>query len=113
MTYENTKHGIEIDYPDNWILEQIENPLGIVARLHPKQSQEETNSVLVTIETENIDPTISLGDYSTEKISQIITNLPAAKIIDSRPIELNQKIARKWMPINQNNREMGIFEFFF
>ena len=89
LTYENVEHGIEIDYPDNWILEAVEDPFGTVARFYPQESQGEKNPVLVTMEVGDIDSNTSLDDYNTAEIGKIIEYLPAAKLIDSRSIELN------------------------
>ena len=91
LTYENTEYGIEIDYPDNWILEKVEDPFGTIARFYPKDSQREDTPVLVTIEVVNIDSNTSLDDYNTAAIAQIIKHLPEVKIIDSRPMELDNK----------------------
>lgn len=93
ITYENTEYGIAIDYPDNWILERVEDPFGTVARFYPQKSEAE--NILVTLEAIEVDINASLDDYNNLAISKIIKYLPAAKIIDSRPIELNNKPAHR------------------
>ncbi|MEM7595701.1 MAG: PsbP-related protein, partial [Cyanobacteria bacterium P01_A01_bin.83] len=102
LTYENTEYGIEVDYPDNWILEKVEDPFGTVARFYPEESQTENTFPLVTIEAINVDADLSLDDYNTEAISQIIKHLPEAKIINSRPIELNDKPAHRIVYTGKN-----------
>jgi serine/threonine-protein kinase len=51
LTYENTEYGIEMEYPDDWVLEKVEDPFGTVARLYPEQD----TSVEVTLEAIEID----------------------------------------------------------
>ena len=102
LTYENIEHGIEVDYPDDWILEKVEDPFGTIARLYP-QEKGDNNPVLVRMEVVNIEPDTSLDDYNTVAISKIIQLLPAAKIIDSRSIELNNKPAHRIVYTGKKN----------
>lgn len=105
LTYENDEYGFEIDYPDDWILEKIEDPFGTVARFYPQSDRGKDVPVEVTIEIEAIavEPNIDLDDYSTVAISKIIKYLPEAKIIDSRQIELNNKPAHRIVYTGRKN----------
>ncbi len=94
LTYENIDYGIQMEYPDNWELEKIEDPFGAVARFYPRQSQGETVSVQVTLEVANIKSNTSLDEYTTSTISNI-TQLPEAKIISSQQIKLGKKLAHQ------------------
>ena len=101
LTYENTDYGIEVDYPDNWILEKSEDPFGTLARFFPEKSQGES---LVTIEVENIDSNISLDDYTTDAISKITQYLPEARILSSQPISLGERSAHQVIYTGKNRR---------
>ncbi len=94
LTYENLEQGIKIDYPDNWILEQVEDPFGTVARLYPQNLDKDT-PVEVTITAIAVEPDFDLSKFSNNAIGKIIQHLPEAKIIDSRQIELNNKPAHR------------------
>ncbi|MEM9273068.1 MAG: protein kinase [Cyanobacteria bacterium P01_F01_bin.143] len=98
-TYENTDYGIEVDYPDNWILEKSEDPFGTVVSFFPEKGQGES---LVTIEVENIDANVSLDEYTTDAIAKIIQYLPEAKIVSSQPISLGEKAAHRVVYTGKN-----------
>lgn len=92
LTYENSEHGINIDYPDNWNLDKIEDPFTL-ARFYPRKS--DAKDVRVTLEAVEVETDSSLDEYSNINISQILKYLPKARIIDSRKIELNNKPAHR------------------
>ncbi|MGD1919074.1 MAG: hypothetical protein ACFCAD_09365 [Pleurocapsa sp.] len=70
MTYENTKYGFDLNYPDDWNLKTIEDPFGTVARLFPNQKDAE--NIFVMIEVAKIDSNTSLEDYINLAISRIL-----------------------------------------
>ncbi|MGK7897592.1 MAG: protein kinase [Xenococcus sp. (in: cyanobacteria)] len=100
LTYENIDYGIEVDYPDNWILEKSEDPFGTVVRFFPERSQGES---LVTIEVENIDSNVSLDEYTTSAISKITKYLPEAKIVSSQQVTLGTKSAHRVVYTGKNS----------
>ena len=87
LTYDNPEYDIDVDYPENWVLEKVDDSFGTLARFYLQQSDGE--NALVTLEAIEIERNISLDDYSNAAINKIIQYLPEAKIIDSRRIELN------------------------
>ena len=92
LTYENSEYGIDLDYPDNWILEKIEDPFTL-ARFYPQKSQ--GKDVRVTLEAVKVEANSSLDEYTNIAISQILKYLPSAKIIDSQQIKLDGKLAHR------------------
>ena len=94
-TYENTDYGIEIDYPDNWILEKVNDPFGTVAIFYAKTSEGQLLPFIVTIEVENIESNVSLDEYTTSNISKITENFPGAKIITSQVTTLGTRSAHQ------------------
>ena len=102
LTYENIDYGIEVDYPDNWVWEKIEDPFGTVVIFYPGNSKEKTIPVQVTIEVENIKSNISLDEYTTSAISKITKFLPEANIIRSQQITLGTKPAHRVIYTGKN-----------
>ncbi|MDJ0901064.1 MAG: protein kinase [Xenococcus sp. MO_188.B8] len=102
LTYENIDYGIEVDYPDNWILEKVEDPFGTVVRFFPENGQGETEPILVTIEVENIGSNVYLDEYTTSTITKITKYLPEAKIISSQPITLGKNSAHRVIYTGKN-----------
>lgn len=100
LTYENTEYGIEIDYPDNWILEEVDDSFGTVVRFYPEKDRSKNTKVTIDI-LESYGDT-SLDDYNTSAIGKIVKYLPMAKIIDSQPIELADKLAHKIIYTGEN-----------
>ena len=83
--YRNAKYGIEMKYPFDWRVDESEASKTKIAKFFPQDSQ----SYLIVPEVE-IQATPSngsvLGKHTTDAVYQI-TQLPQAKIIDSRPIK--------------------------
>lgn len=84
--YRSDANGLSMKYPSSWRLIESEENLGTIATFKP----EENESFLITPEV-NIEvaqsSAPSLDKYTTDNVYQI-TQLPQAKIIDSRPIKL-------------------------
>jgi eukaryotic-like serine/threonine-protein kinase len=96
LTYENADYGIEMEYPDNWELEKIEDPFGTIARFYPQKERQEDVPAEVTIEVvEKIESNTSLDEYTSSAIGKITKYLPEAKIIDSQAIKLENQPAHQ------------------
>ena|GEM_PF-1370729 len=93
LTYDNSEYDIDVNYPENWVLEKVDDSFGTLARFYPPKNDGE--NVLVTLEAIEINQSISLDDYSNSAINKIVQYLPGAKIIDSRRIELSNKPAHR------------------
>jgi eukaryotic-like serine/threonine-protein kinase len=102
LTYENADYGIEMEYPDNWELEKIEDPFGTIARFYPQKEQQEDVSTEVTIEVEKIGSNTSLDEYTRGAIGKITKYLPEAKIIDSQEIKLENQPAHQIIYTGKN-----------
>ncbi len=83
--YRNDADGLQMEYPSSWQLTESEQSQGTVAMFEPEvdQSYLITPQVKIEIAQSNAQ---SLDQYTTDAAYQI-TQLPQAKIIDSRPIE--------------------------
>ena len=102
LTYKNIDYGIEIEYPDNWELEKIEDIFGTVVIFYPGNIKGETIPIQVTIEVKNIKSNISLDEYTTSAISKITEFLPEAYIIRSQHITLGKKPAHRVIYTGKN-----------
>ena len=104
--YRNSTHGLEIKYPSSWKLNQPNQDWGTIAKFTPHKSQ----SLLVvpefTIKVEKFPQSKSLDEYTTNTV-YLITQLPQAKILDSRPIQFDHKPAHKviYSTRNPDNNE--------
>lgn len=84
--YRNAQYGIEMKYPFNWRLNEPQSDgSNTVAEFFPEQNQSYLIVPKVEIEVEQADK-LSLEEYTTNAVYQV-TQLPQAKIIDSRPIK--------------------------
>ncbi len=92
--YRNITHGIEMKYPFSWELNQSSQDWGTIAIFIPQKSQSYLVVPEVTIKVEKSPQFNSLDEYTTNAVYQI-TQLPKVKIIDSRPIEINEKQAHQ------------------
>ena len=101
--YRNTEYGVEMKYPFSWQLNEPEQNKNIVAEFTPQESQSYLVPPKVQIEVEPAN-TDSLERYTTNTVYQV-TQLPQAKIIDSRPIEFAAKDGHKiiYTGVNPDN----------
>ena len=104
FTYSNANHGIEMNYPSDWKLNQPSQDWGIIAKFLPQQSTSYLAIPEITIEVAQSRPFNSLEKYTTKTVSQI-SQLPKVKIIDSRWIKFDEKPAHQviYTAGNQNN----------
>jgi eukaryotic-like serine/threonine-protein kinase len=83
--YRNDADGLQMEYPSSWQLTKSEQSQGTVAMFEPEVDQSYLTTPQVKIEIAQSNGQ-SLEQYTTDAAYQI-TQLPQAKIIDSRPIE--------------------------
>ena len=83
--YRSDANGLSMKYPSNWRLTESEETKGIIATLKPEANESFLIAPEVNIEVDQ-SSTSSLDKYTTDTVYQI-TQLPQAKIVDSRPIE--------------------------
>ena len=94
LLYRNATHGIEMKYPASWKLIQLNQDWGTIAKFSPHKSESFDVVPEVTIKVEKSPQSKSLDEYTTNTV-YIITQLPQAKILDSRPIQFDQQTAHK------------------
>ena len=112
--YRNAEYGIEMKYPFSWQLneppsgEQTDNAIAkrrqsLIAIFIPKDSMSYLVSPEVNIEVDRFESD-SLEKYTTNAVYEI-TQLPQAKIIDSRPIEFGSEDGHKviYTAVNPDN----------
>ena len=101
--YRNAEHGIEMKYPFSWMLDRPEEGETAIAKFIPEKSQSYLVSPEVQIEVTQSDKS-SLEQYTTDAVYRI-TQLPQAKIIDSRPIEFGAGDGHKvvYTAVDPNN----------
>ena len=101
--YTNPELGIEMKYPASWKLKEARGENSTIAQFIPERSQSYLIPPEVKIDVKSLTNN-SLEKYTTDNIYQI-TKLPKAKIIDSRPIQLNGRKAHQvnYTRINPDN----------
>ena len=101
--YRSAKYGIEMKYPFNWQVDELEESTDRIAKFFPQENQ----SYLIVPEVE-IQATQAQGQtldkHTTNAVYQI-TQLPQAKIVDSRPIKFGTGDGHKivYTAANPNN----------
>ena len=95
LVYENSDYGIKMEYPSDWELTKVEDVLGNIAKFVPQESKVNIIPNEVTISVENLTPSMSLDEYTTSAVGEIIQFLPEARIIDSRRIKLGNREAHQ------------------
>ncbi|MBW4577162.1 MAG: protein kinase [Aphanothece sp. CMT-3BRIN-NPC111] len=96
LSYENTNDKIKIKYPDNWEIQDIENPVTgeVVAFLPPKETDLDTFREMVGIRIEYLsNQSMSLKEYTNSSISEIKQFIKDAKIVNSRSTTLANRPA--------------------
>ena len=86
--YRNPKYGIEMKYPFDWRVNESEASKTKIAKFFPQDSQSYLIVPEVEIQATPANGTV-LGKHTTDAVYQI-TQLPQAKIIDSRPIKFGK-----------------------
>jgi serine/threonine-protein kinase len=88
--YENSEYRIKMKYPKNWMRQDLGAFGDVVKFLAPQSSSSGPNSFQPELHLEIIplSESMSLPDYTTSRINEIIQNLPEAKIIDSHPTKI-------------------------
>ena len=93
LVYRNENYDISIKYPPGWKQTLSQPESATIAKFTPKQD----DSFLIVPEVKvEVSPSesASLDGYTTDNVYQI-TQLPKAKIIDSRPVELGKSDGHK------------------
>lgn len=92
--YRHPNNGVELKYPASWKLNQLNQNWGTIAKFSPHKIQSFDVVPEVIIKVEKSPQSSSLDEYTTNTV-YLITQLPQAKILDSRPIQFDQKLAHK------------------
>lgn len=97
MTYENTHDGMQMTYLSNWKLSTETNDiiLGKVARFTPKSVAAKGGFAEMTIGVIEFQKPMTLAEYTTESVAQIIEFMPGAKILRSNPVMLGERPAHE------------------
>ncbi len=97
MTYENANDGVQMTYLSNWKLSTETNDLilGKVAKFTPKSVAVKGGFAEVTIEVIKLRKPMTLAEYTTESVAQIIEYMPRAKILRSNPVMLGERPAHE------------------
>lgn len=83
--YRNESNGLSMKYPSSWQLTESKENQGTIAKFKPEK--DESYLIIPEVEIEVAQSSAkSLDKYTTDVVYQI-TQLPQAKIIDSRPIQ--------------------------
>lgn len=83
--YRNEANDLSMKYPSSWQLAESEKDQGTIAKFKPEKDESYLITPEVNIEVAQSSAK-SLDKYTTDAVYQI-TQLPQAKIIDSRPIQ--------------------------
>ena len=94
IVYENSEYAIQLKYIDNWRVVPRKTLFEPLAKFYPPEKKVKDTSVEVHFDIVNLPPGTSLEQFTNKTISKII-EFPEAKIIDSRRIELKDKIAHR------------------
>ena len=104
--YRSEVNGLSMKYPSSWRLTKSEKNQGIIASLKPEENESWLITPEVSLEVAQSSAR-SLDEYTTDTVYKI-TQLPQAKIVDSRPIKLGDgnghKVIYTWID-PQNNLE--------
>ncbi|WP_026102487.1 PsbP-related protein [Pleurocapsa sp. PCC 7319] len=106
LLYRHSTHGVEMKYPSSWELNQPNQDWGTIAKFTPQKSESLLVVPKLTIKVEKSPQSKSLDEYTTNTV-YLITQLPQAKILDSRPIQFDHKPAHKviYFARNPDNNE--------
>jgi len=95
LNYENPSYGIKIKYPQNWEMQNINNPITgeVVAFLSPKQGNANKSPEKLTISVEDFSGT--LDEFSNSSIKDIKNHMTDAKIVNRSSAILSHKLANQ------------------
>ncbi len=95
LNYDNSSHGIKIKYPQNWELQNINNPITneVVIFLSPRESNTDKFQEKLTITVENFSGT--LDEFKDSSIKDISNHLSQAKIVNTGTTTLAYKSANQ------------------
>ncbi|MEQ8540132.1 MAG: protein kinase [Coleofasciculus sp. D1-CHI-01] len=89
LVYENEGLGIQMNYPKTWEQKGTGDPFsGTVALFVPKGNNSTGFKPELTISVEPLTESMSLADYTTASVAEIIEFLPEAKIFSSESARL-------------------------
>ncbi len=111
-TYENPRYGIRLQYPPDWEVREIEDPItGVVVKfLAPKENEsDEFYPAEVIVSVEELAEPMSLDEYRDSAIDQIEMFNPDADILEVREATLANRRAYEVVYIDTGYRKMEIF----
>ena len=104
--YTNSEHGIRLTYPFGWQLVPADESSETIATFVPQSNKSASVSNEVIVATKNIKKSISLDEYTTATVYDIIRILPRAKILDSKVITLDNNPAHRIVYTAEEERDM-------
>jgi len=114
-TYKNTTHGIEIQYPSDWvIMEQGKSPFvmspDVITLLSPhNNNSSKTIPATFRVSVQNVN--VTLDDYTNKTVGLIVENTPGAKIIESSKTTLGGTPAHKVLGMfNQEGKNINVID---
>lgn len=114
-TYKNTTHGIEIQYPSDWvIMEQGKSPFvmspDVITLLSPhNNNSSKTIPATFRVSVQNVN--VTLDDYTNKTVGLIVKNTPGAKIIESSNTTLGGTPAHKVLGMfNQEGKNINVID---
>ncbi|MBO3458815.1 protein kinase [Aetokthonos hydrillicola Thurmond2011] len=102
--YENPSYGIKIKYPQDWEIQNINNPITgeVVAFISPGRSNANKPQEKLTISVEDFSGT--LNEFSNSSIQDIKKHMLDAKILNAGSTTLARKSANQLVFIGKDNR---------
>jgi eukaryotic-like serine/threonine-protein kinase len=114
-TYKNTTHGIEIQYPSDWvIMEQGKSPFvmspDVITLLSPNNNNSsKTIPATFRVSVQNVN--VTLDDYTNKTVGLIVENTPGAKIIESKTTTLAGIPAHKVLGMfKQEDKDINVID---
>jgi len=114
LTYENPRYGIRLQYPPDWEVREIEDPItGVVVKfLAPKENEsDEFYPAELIVSVEELAEPMSLDEYRDSAIEQIKIFNPEAEILEVREATLANRRAYEVVYVDKQSgdRKMEIF----
>jgi eukaryotic-like serine/threonine-protein kinase len=113
-TYKNTTHGIEIQYPSDWmIMEQGKSPFvmspDVITLLSPNSNISKTIPATFRVSVQNIN--VTLDDYTNKTVGELVKYTPGAKIIESNKTTLAGIPAHKVLGMfKQEGKDINVID---
>jgi hypothetical protein len=113
-TYKNTTHGIEIQYPSDWmIMEQGKSPFvmspDVITLLSPNNNSSKTIPATFRLSVQNVN--LTLDDYTNKTVGELVKYTPGAKIIESSKTTLAGNPAHKVLGMfKQEGKDINVID---